>query len=190
MLTFLGWRPRGATADTQVSEDTPLPVRMAEDDDGLLRLPAPAGTTISVARAIPGIGTGVAYADGDALGTLIEFPNVVRARRRSGTLMAALYYDLDDEGLTVDLHLFAQSITSGTDNSAYDPSDAEVRAYVGTVTFTTFSNLGSNQVSAVSNIGLDFVLEGTSLYGQAVARGALNVAADHLPWLRLVIRPD
>lgn len=175
-----------------IGERDPLPVQLY--DPLGVGLPPLRGRTITVKRVVPGIVTGAAYADADAIGTLIEFPNLLTlnpyTNTYSGMLHSALYFDLDDEGLQVDLHLFGRRITDGTDNSAYAPTDADVRAYLGTVSFTAFFNLGANQVSVVTGIGLPLVSTSSSVFGQAVARGALNIAAENLPEFSLTVLAD
>lgn len=142
---------------------------------------------------VPGIGTAAAYADGDALGTKFQFTNVFRAPKYSGVIVSALYYDLDDEGLGVDLHLFKADFTSGTDNSAFAPSDADLLNWVGTISFGTsdFFNLGSNQVGQKLALGLGINGASSTLYCQAVARGALNIADVHnIPRFSIVVFQD
>ena len=185
-------RPLGKGAAVPVSERKPLSVQIFDPLNA--GLPPVRGRTVTVTRRVPGIVTGAAYADADALGTLIEFPNLLRlnpyTNAYSGLLHTARYFDLDDEGLQVDLHLFSRKIADGTDNSAYAPSDADVRAYLGTVAFTAFFNLGSNQVAVNTSIGLLLSSESASVFGQVVARGALTIAAENLPEFSLSVLPD
>lgn len=172
-------------------------------DDGENRLPTDARIigAIQVGKTgdseyvvIPGIGTGAAYTDGYAFGTTITFPNVLRPNVGSGVLYSATYLDLDDEGLQVDLHLFKRPPTYvPINNAAYSPSDSDLLAsgYICTVSFTTFSNFGANQVSYVGNIGRAFAnAAGTDLYGQCVARGVQNIAAANLPMMSLQALAD
>jgi len=186
-------RPKGrGSQPVTVSERSPLSVQLFDPLNA--GLPPVRGRTVTVTRRVPGIATGAVYADADAIGTLIEFPNLLQlnpyTNAYSGMLHSAMYFDLDDEGLQVDLHLFSRKITDGTDNSAYSPSDTDVRAYLGTVSFTAFFNLGSNQVSVVTSIGLPLVSASASVFGQAVARAALNIAAENLPELSLSVLAD
>lgn len=176
----------GRTKAAPVSDSLPFPTKIHNE-----MLPPVARHLVAVTRTVPGIGTGAAYADLDALGTLIEFPNLLLRQsnpvRYTGTLESAVYYDLDDEGLQVDLHLYSRAVTSGTDNSAYAPADADALAYLGTVNFVAFHDLNTSRVSAVEDIGLLLVGESTSVWGQAQARGALNIAAENLPRFKLVV---
>jgi hypothetical protein len=173
----------------EVTNLRPFPVEIPEASAS--GLPPVAGRSTFAQVTVPGITTGAAYADGDCLGTLMEFPNLLRSGKSSGLLHTALYFDLDDEGLQVDLHLFSRPILSpGADNAAFTPSDSEVLAYLGTLTFTSFFNLGANQVSMLTNVGIALQSSGTSVWGHLVARGALNIAANNLPVLRLAVLPD
>ena len=179
--------PRDGDLETFDAVDLlhPLPVVVTGD---VTLTPAATPDLVAVTKQVPGIATGAAYADGEALGTLIAFNDLLRPSKRSGRLEAALYYDLDDEGLQVDLHFFSRSITSGTDNSAYNPSDVDMQAYLGTVSFMSFYNLGSNQLSSVYSIDMPLVSDSTTVYAQAVARGALNIAADNIPVFKILVQ--
>lgn len=187
-MTTLRWRPVDSSAGVEVDDENPLPTRAygpvqvgASGDSGYC--------------GVPGIVTGAAYADGDAIGAgAIVFPNCLRSGVQSGQLYSATYLDLDDEGLQVDLHLYAAVPTyAPTDNGAYAPSDADLvnSRYIGTVSFATFSNFSSNQVSVGSfnPIGVAGA-PGTNIYGHVVARGALNIAIGNLPLFRLLWLSD
>ena len=187
-MQFLGFRRAGSAAPTEVNDLSPLPVYVPTDAP-----PLRVGRTLSSGYQQPdGIGTGAAYSDGEAIGKMIRFPGVLREDVRSGQLYSATYLDLDDEGLQVDLHLFTTKLTySPSDNNAYSPTDADMMAYIGTVSFLSFYNLGANQVSvgtfspiAVANA------PSVDVWGQVVARGALNIAANNLPMFRLVWLAD
>lgn len=140
----------------------------------------------------PGIGTGAAYADGDQMGDAFRFPGVLRQETLAGQLYSATYLDMDDEGLQVDLHLFLWKPTYFlNDNGAYSPADTDLLGYVGTVNFTTFSNLGNNQMSVGSFNPIAVAKAPTTdLWGQVVTRGALNIAAGNLPMFRIVTLAD
>ena len=141
---------------------------------------------------VPGIVTGAAYADGDAIGTTIVFPNVLRPETLSGVLYSAHYNDLDDEGLQVDLVIFKGPPTyTPADNGAYAPTDADIRNRIAVISFAAFYNWSNNQSSDVANIGIGFAnAAGPHLYGHLIARGALNIAAANLPQVRLVVLAD
>lgn len=185
MGTILTQRQPGRASSEDVNDLAPLATKVVG--------PIQVGRTLSSEyRRIPGIGTGAAYQDGDAFGTTITFPGVVNPNTGSGIVMSATYLDLDDEGLQIDLHLFSERPTyTPTDNSAYAPTDTDLRSYIGTVSFYTFSNFGSNQVSFVGNVGCAFTgVAGSDIWGQCVARGAHNIAADNLPMLRIATLAD
>ena len=190
-MSILFWRSTKESAAHEVNELRHFPTQIIGGDNPLASLPAVSGRSVFVQRQAPGIGTGSAYADGDVMGTGIEFPNVFRPERLSGLCVFGMYYDLDDEGLQVDLHLFARQLTSpGADNAAVNPSDIDLTAYRGSLQFTTFSNWSSNQVSQVVNAGLHLFSETTSIWGYPVARGALNIAAANIPVFGLCVLPD
>lgn len=185
MPTELAYRDDDERTLEVVNSDRPLPVRLAGA--------AQVGRTLdSGYRMVPGVVTGAAYQDGDAIGTTIMFPGMVRAEVGSGQLYSATYLDNDDEGLQIDLHLFSTPPTYvPTDNGAYSPADGDLASYVGTVSFSAFYNLGNNQVSVGTFNPIAFVGDGeVNLYGQVVARGALNIADGNMPRIRLVTLAD
>lgn len=133
----------------------------------------------------PGIGPAAAYADLDALGTL--FPIMVPV---SGIIQTALYYDLDDEGLQVDLWLFDAPVATQTDNAALTLADPDLVKTVGRIQFTSFADAANGQVAIATNLGLAYVAPQRRLYGQVQARGALNIAAGSEPRFTLIILAD
>jgi hypothetical protein len=133
----------------------------------------------------PGLATGAAYQDLDALGQVFSF--VVPP---SGIIQSALYYDLDDEGLQVDLLLFRDSPVQQVDNAAVALVDTEVLKAFGRIQFTAFADLATGQFANVNNLGLAYAANGGRIWAIAQARGALNIAANNLPSFRLVILPD
>lgn len=185
MSTFLAQRQSGSSGPEDVNDEAPLAVKSVG--------PVQVGRTLDSGWCgVSGVVTGAAYADADAIGTGVVFPNVLRPEALSGTIYTALYLDADDEGLAVDLHLFrSPPAYVPTDNGAYAPGDAALEAYCGTISFASFSNFGVNQVSVASGVGIAVAnAAGTALYGQVVARGALNIAADNQLRFRLVVLAD
>lgn len=178
----------------EVTLANPFPVRIPDDLGTNRTLPPVAGRSFfTPPRTVPGIGTGAAYADGDIMGTVIEFPNVFRPERLSGILLGGIYYDLDDEGLQVDLHLSARPFATspGADNAAFTVLDADLLAIRATCTFATtaFFNFANNQIAYDFRTQPIFS-DSTSLWGYVVARGALNIAAGNLPAFSLCLLPD
>ena len=142
----------------------------------------------TTARFSPaGIVTGAAYADLDAIGTL----PVEVAVPQSGTIMSAIYYDLDDEGLQVDLWLFSSRPGVRTENAQFDLSDGELITVIDVIQFVGFRDAASGQVSIQNGLNIAYNLgPSSSIYIQLQARGALNIAAGSLPAFRLSILPD
>lgn len=141
---------------------------------------------------IPRIGYAAAYASGDAVGDMFEIPNVVREGPKSGVLHSAMLLDLDDEGIALDIVLFNRPFTATADNAAFAVSDFDlIDGFVGILKFTTFSDFANNQVSTLTGIGMAFnCYRGTSLYGQAVTRGAPNIASANDYWVQFAVLQD
>jgi len=133
----------------------------------------------------PGIGVAAAYADLDAIGTAFMFR--VPA---SGIIQAASYYDLDDEGLQVDLWLMDDAPAIQTDNNPLSFLDNDLIKVITRIQFTTFGDATNGQFSEAKNIGRPYVQENRRMWAQLQARGALNIAAGNLPMFRIVILAD
>ena len=126
-------------------------------------------------REVPGIGTGAAYASGDAFGTKFLLTVPVE-----GTIATAVFLDYDDEGLTKELVLFNEDFTVTADNSAFAVSDADLRNCVGVISIGTFYNFSANQLG-IASPALYYHAPRGFLWGQVVTRGADNIAAGSIP---------
>lgn len=144
-------------------------------------------TYITPIFSIPGIVTGAAYADLDAMGVAFSI-----AVPYSGVIQTAIYYDLDDEGLQLDLWLLDSQPAIQTDNSALAFTDSDLQKVIpgSPLRFTTFADAANGQTSSLSNIGAGYCNPTRRLWIQAQARGALNIAASSEPRFRFVILAD
>ncbi len=129
--------------------------------------------TINVFDATPVISAAAIYASGDAVGTKLEFENVVSAFQPSGRIVGAVIIDRDKESDLLNLVLFDQDFTETADNSPMDPSDADLAHVVAIVPFpaANYVDLNDNSVGHAGTLDVPFVLAagGTSLYGQLVS---------------------
>jgi hypothetical protein len=145
-----------------------------------------AGKTITTpVTLVPGIVTGAAYTALDAMGTVFSFD--VPA---SGVIQSANYFDLDDEGLQVDLWLLSARPTLQTDNGALTFSDGDMLSVIKVISFTTFHDAANCQSSEVDNIGRAFVLPARKMWAQVQAQGVQNIAANNIPAFSLTILAD
>ena len=131
---------------------------------------------------VPGIGTGAAYASGDALGTRFSFEVPL-----FGIIETAVLLDKDDEGIETDLVLFSDDFVDTADNSPFDVSDSDLQRFVSTITFGSFKNFASNQVSVAAALGIAYVTPSRRLWAQLVTRGTPNIAAANIPMVSLTI---
>lgn len=208
-MSLLFWRKTNNTSDDNndgtinelsvpVTESRPLPVQIFNNEDedtpkveiSQSYLPPVPGQQITRMYKVPGVTTGGAYADGDAMGTLITFHDVFRPEKRSGIVVGAFIIDKDDEGLQIDIPLFVRTFATTTNDSAFAPSDDDLMHCRAVVAVSSFSNWGSNQFGQATNQGIWISGEDTNLYSQLVARGAINLAAGSEPWVGLVVIPD
>jgi len=120
--------------------------------------------------AIPGIGAGAEDAL-DAMGTLFE----LRVPKK-GILLSATYFDLDDEGTNVYLHLFNHPVTAIADNAAWTCSDTDVLNQIARLTFDTFSDNDVNQMAEIKNIGKGYTAPEGKLWIQAECVSICTIA--------------
>ena len=130
---------------------------------------------------VPGIGTGAAYASGDAFGTRMVFHVPVE-----GTISNVVFFDKDDEGFDKELVLFDREFEQTADNSAFAPTDSELQKCVGVCFIDQWSNFSANQIGQAFP-ALSYVAPEGILYAQIVTRGVDNIAADNIPQIYLVI---
>lgn len=175
-----------------VNEDNPLFVTLDEDAPGDPGLPPMAHRTVRRQVVVSGAGAAVAYADGDVLGNVMRFPAVFRTRRRTGLLHTATFYDPSDSIATqLDLHFFRRAVPNGTDNSAWAISDANVvLAWLGSVSWTTFVDIGGSKVATAVNVGIALESDDTDLWAQLIARAAYTVTAGSEPYVAISILQD
>lgn len=134
---------------------------------------------------IPGISLASAYTAGDAFGTKFVIPVPP-----AGIIHTACFLDKDDEGLETDLMICTKDFNGTADNAAFAITDSELDGFLSTITFATFKDLGTAQVSTAAALGLAYNAPDGKLYCQMVARGAPNIAANNIPSVYLTILAD
>ena len=134
----------------------------------------------------PNIATGAAYAANDAIGGMQEIDVPV-----SGVIQSANYWDRDDEGLQVDIAICSERFaTSIADNAAFSLLDEDTLKVIHVISFSSFTDFINGQMSSVVSIGKAYYAPSGKLYIQAIARGALNIAAGSEPMFQLNILAD
>jgi hypothetical protein len=147
------WGVDGTGTDT--SATNPLPVSI------------PAIVHVS---QTPTVSTSPAYTAKDAVGGLLTFSNAVRASGGSGTILTCTIYDLSQQRPSLELVLFDRTFTNSTDNAVFDPTDGDLANCLGVIAVNNWSDFNDNSIATVSAVGLGFVLNGTSLFGQMLTR--------------------
>ena len=129
---------------------------------------------------IPIIGTGSAYAAGDAFGGkfTIDVPKI-------GIIETAIMLDLDDEGIETEIWLFRGDFVATTDNNAFAVSDADLLLLEAIIGITNFANANANQVGINNGLDLPYIAPQGKLHCQCVTRGVPNIAASNIPWVAL-----
>ncbi len=130
---------------------------------------------------IPTITAG-AYTSGDALGGLLTFPNAARVSGGRGTITKVVVVDDANKLQPIDIVFFDQTFTAISDNDAFAPSEADLENCLGHISIaaTDYASFSANAEATKRNVGFDYKLDGTSLFGQAVIRdtGGYNATDD------------
>jgi hypothetical protein len=125
----------------------------------------------------PTVSTTPAYTAKDAVGGLLTFANAVRVSGGNGTLVTVTVIDNSQQRPSLELVLFDRTFTNSTDNAIFEPSDADLANCIGVVAINSWSDFSTNSIATVSAVGLGFVLNGTSLFGQLLTRGTPTFVA-------------
>ncbi len=127
---------------------------------------------------IPTITAG-AYTSGDALGGLLTFANAARISGGRGVVTKVVIVDDDNELQPIDLVLFNQTFTATGDNDAFAPSEADLENCIGHISIaaTDYASFSANAEATKRNVGFDYKLAATSLFGQMVIRDTGGYAA-------------
>ena len=133
---------------------------------------------------IPGITPADALDANDCMG--VQFPLKVPKR---GIIYSATMWDLDDEGLQVDLEIFKEPIVQAANDAAFAPTDQDIMGFVTELNFVAFDDHGSCQTSEIKNIGKAYTAPKGIFWIQAVTRGAHNIAQAAMPRIQLHILP-
>lgn len=131
---------------------------------------------------ISGVGTGVAYASGDAFGSVLTFEVP-----KKGIISNVIFIDVDDEGIQKDLIIFPRYFTPTPDNDPFNVTDEFTQLALGWVRILDFMDLNNSQIGKATP-ALDYEAPEGRLYCQLITRGADNIAAGSLPYIFLTIR--
>ena len=131
------------------------------------------------------LGTGAGFTINHALGTRFTFENVPEY----GYLQNGTLWDLDDEGLAVDLVIHNRAFTATANNTLYDVSDIENLSIVDVIRFSAgdFVDLVTSRVAFGRGRGHLYHAPEKRLYCQTIARGAVNIAAGAEPRVQVGI---
>jgi hypothetical protein len=163
-----------------VSDGDPQPYLLT-DATGRLKVNA-SKTNLVEGNEITSPVAPAAYSDGDVIGSLITFNNVVENTYTSGKITGVSLLDGANGAtdLQADLFLFTVAPTVAADNAAFNPSFSEMRSCIGVAQFaspraasTTITFYPSTLQNAIG-----FVTGGgVALYGVLVARNAYTHVA-------------
>ena len=150
------------------------------NDSTLAGLPVTPRYKRSRLSVTPTISAAAIYASGDAVGGIMTFSNAARATGGSGVIRGVTVIDKDSELAALELVLFDQTIAGTvTDNSAFDPTDADLANVIGWVKIvaTTGYLAFADNSAAFVQAEIPYVCNGTSLFGALVTRGTPTYTA-------------
>ncbi len=117
----------------------------------------------------PTISTTPAYTAKDAMGGLMTFSTVNRATGNPVFLDSVQVLDKGQVRPDLDLVLFDRTFTAPTDNSIFNPSDAEAATIVAVIPIGGWSDFSGNSIADVP-VGRQILPNGTDLFGALVCR--------------------
>jgi len=110
--------------------------------------------------------------------TLDTFGNMVKLKvPKRGVIVSATYYDLDYEGLQMNLHIFNHLITQIAPEAAWAPSDGDILNLVTRLAFVSFDSHTNSYTSEITNIGKAYTAHEGLFYIQAQCVGAQDMAS-------------
>lgn len=171
------------------TEDGTVPAPVASLK-GLAVNPRP---TVVRTRVVATVSTTPAYTAGDAIGGELVFANASRVTAQTSHLLRVQITDKAAQSPDLELHLFAASIAGTyTDNAPFDPTDADLADYLGTVTVAAadWKVLTDN---AVADVAADLPFKPnatTNLYGYLVIRSAETYVSSTDLAVTVLIRQD
>lgn len=136
--------------------------------------------TLAISQT-PTIDTGL-YATGDAVGGKLTFDFQGDNKAFHGLITKIIIIDKDSETAPFDLVLFNDDFTATADQSAFDPTDADLLNCLGflSIATTDYASFADNSVAVKTSgrqMPCDFVCTKGVLYGQLVVRGAPTYTA-------------
>jgi len=139
----------------------------------------------------PVISTGI-YASGDAIGPIQSILKAVSSSDQSGIISSFVISDEDGQDAPLDVIIFESSVTGGSDNAAYAPSQAEVNASVGAFSVLAGDYIAAGALSiATVKPAFEFQFDqSTTLFFQLVSRGTPTYSATDSLQLKFVIDQD
>lgn len=120
------------------------------------------------------------YVTGDLLANPTEIPLALDDVRMTGILHSVAVLDKSDQAIAFDILIFDQTITTGTLNNAFSPSDADMANCLGAINVPAagFFDCANSQLNFIGNIGMVVKSTTTSLYFVLVSRGTATYAAN------------
>lgn len=154
---------------------------------------APTGFLYTV---VPVVSSSPAYSSNDAIGGSMSFTLDAFAQDQGCILEAVTISDAAKQSANVDLFLFnpGQTPTTGTDNTAYDPSAANIKLAIACLSITTHFITANRNLSVLRGLQLPIPLPATqasrTMICQLVARSTPTFAAVTDIQVSLLFRPQ
>lgn len=158
----------------EIADATTPTQRLAIDSSG--RITALISGSLSIAQnpirvsVTPTISTSI-YAAGDSIGGEMTIANAAASSGGYGLLRSVVIGDKDNERAEMDILFFDRAQTgTATDQSPFDPADADLANFVGSISvLTSHYNSFSDNAGAVVPCSVPIKCNATSLFAYAVA---------------------
>lgn len=159
------------------------PVRLVDEEGEVINESNPlivSGRSGGSVRLEPAVTAG-AYAAGDCVGGLLQFPNMAPTAGQGGLLTDAVLVDDAGQDAEMELWLFVRPFTSPGDNNAFGGiAEDDLEHLVGIISTAdgTWRAAGTPSAVHLENVNIRYILPaGTTLYGQLVTRGTPTFVA-------------
>lgn len=136
----------------------------------------------------PVVSTTPAYTAKDAVGGLLTFAAAARESGAAVTVTAVTVVDKSQQRPNLDLVLFSASPSAPTDNSVFDPTNAELTG-VKVIPINQWFDFNDNSVASHHGLSVDIVLVATDLFGALVTRSTPTFVATDDIVVTITVQP-
>lgn len=140
-----------------------------------------------------------AYADGDVIGGMLTFPDVVESDIGGGLIVDAMVYDTSTNIAPLELVLLSRTPSTGTvtsatgDNAAFDLADTDLTKVCAQIIFSSDNQslYADNQIHySIDPIRSFYLPSDKDMYGFLINRGTPTYSCGNIMSVKLVVTRD